>query len=246
MLTLDRVSKTFANGHAAVREVSLQVSAGEIVAVVGASGCGKSTLLRLIAGLDPVSAGTIALDGKTIAGPAPEIGLVFQEPRLMPWLSVAENVGFGLLDLPATERDRRVAEALARVGLEGFVGALPRELSGGMAQRVAIARALAPRPSVLLLDEPFSALDAFTRRDLQDHLLEIWAWRRPTMVLVTHDIEEAVALADRVVVMAGPPGRIERIASIDMARPRQRATTAFVALRETILGALHRPGSRAA
>ncbi len=181
MLALDRVSKTYPNGVQALARFSAEIKQGEIVAIIGGSGCGKSTLLRAIAGLDRASAGTVTLDSEAISSPHAKIGIIFQEPRLLPWLSVADNIGFGLADLPAAERREKVARALARVGLADKAQAWPRELSGGQAQRVAIARALVPQPEVLLLDEPFSALDAFTRSDLQDHLLDLWADTRPTL-----------------------------------------------------------------
>ena len=235
MLELHRVAKRFDNGHLAVAEVSLTVRQGEIVVIVGGSGCGKSTLLRLIAGLERPSAGEVLLAGRPIAEPSPEIGIVFQEPRLMPWLSVADNVRFGLAARPRAEADRLVAEVLRRVGLEGFAKAWPRELSGGMAQRVAIARALVTRPKALLLDEPFSSLDAFTRLDLQDHVIALWNYDRPTMVLVTHDIDEALALGDRVLVMGGNPGRIQRELAVQAPRPRDRTGPAFVQDKRALL-----------
>jgi len=208
MLTLERVGKTYPNGVHALGGVTLEVGLGEIVAVIGGSGCGKSTLLRAIGGLDPPSEGAVVLDDERITAPHEKIGIIFQEPRLLPWLKVADNVGFGLGDRPKAERATRVAAALKRVGLSDKAAMWPRELSGGQAQRVAIARALVPRPEVLLLDEPFSALDAFTRTDLQDHLLDLWADAKPTLILVTHDVDEAIVLADRVMVMCPRPGRI--------------------------------------
>src|SRR5215475_10439049 len=208
MLAIAQLSKTYANRVRALDGISLRVAPGEIVAVVGGSGCGKSTLLRLLSGLDNPTQGQVALDGDAIKSPHPKIGIVFQEPRLLPWLTVAGNVGFGLADRPKSERAERVAHQLDRVGLTDKANVWPRELSGGQAQRVALARALVMRPEVLLLDEPFSALDAFTRLDLQDHLLDLWADTRPTMVVVTHDVEEAIVLADRVVVMRPQPGRV--------------------------------------
>src|SRR5271169_4496337 len=208
MLILERVGKTYPNGVHALDGVSLGVALGEIVVVIGGSGSGKSTLLRAIGGLDPASEGSIVLDGETIAAPHEKIGIIFQEPRLLPWLKVADNVGFGLGGRPRTERAARVAAALKRVGLADKAAVWPRELSGGQAQRVAIARALVPRPEVLLLDEPFSALDAFTRTDLQDHLLDLWTDAKPTLILITHDVEEAIVLADRIAVMRPRPGRI--------------------------------------
>src|ERR1700690_4418376 len=208
MLALERVGKTNPNGVHALGGVSLEVEPGEIVAVIGGSGCGKSTLLRAIGGLDPASEGSIVLDGEHITAPHEKIGIIFQEPRLLPWLKVAENVGFGLGDRPKQERAQRVAAALRRVGLVDKAGVWPRELSGGQAQRVAIARALVPRPEGLLLDEPCSALDAFTRFTRPDHLLDPWAALRPTLVLVTHDVDEAFVLADRIMVMRPRPGLI--------------------------------------
>ena len=239
MLTLNRAAKRFPNGYLALDDISLGIGEGEIVGIVGASGCGKSTLLRLLAGIERPSAGAAAFGGAPLAGPRDEIGVVFQEPRLMPWLTVEANVSFGLRHLPAAERKARAAETLERVGLSHFAKALPRELSGGMAQRVAIARALAARPKVLLLDEPFSALDAFTRLALQEHLLELWSYDRPTFVLVTHDIDEALALADRIVLMRGHPGRIHREFAVDLPRPRSRTAPRFLAWKEEVLRELH-------
>lgn len=240
MMSLQGVGKTYPGGLQALGGITLDIARGEIVAVVGGSGCGKSTLLRLIAGLDQPSQGRVALDGTTITQPHPEIGLVFQEPRLLPWLTVAGNVGFGLTPQPRAQAAERVARLLARVGLADKAGAWPRELSGGQAQRVAIARALAPSPQVLLLDEPFSALDAFTRVDLQDHLLDLWAQTRPrpTLLMVTHDVEEAVALADRIVVMRPHPGRISHLIDCPLPRPRDRTAPEFEAIRHAVLAAL--------
>src|SRR6478752_4338345 len=240
MLALDRVSKTYPNGVQALARFSAEIRQGEIVAIIGGSGCGKSTLLRAIAGLDRASSGSVTLDDEAIASPHAKIGIIFQEPRLLPWLSVADNIGFGIADLPAAERREKVARALARVGLADKAQAWPRELSGGQAQRVAIARALVPQPEVLLLDEPFSALDAFTRRDLQDHLLDLWADTRPTLVLVTHDVDEAVVLADRVLVMRPRPGRLFAEIDVGLARPRDRASPLFEAVKRRVLTALDR------
>jgi len=238
MLTLDRVGKTYPNGLRALDGISIRVELGEIVAVVGGSGCGKSTLLRAISGLDPATQGTVTLNGVRITAPHEKIGIIFQEPRLLPWLSVADNVGFGLAHLSRDERQAKVAMALRRVGLTEKADAWPRELSGGQAQRVAIARALVPRPEVLLLDEPFSALDAFTRADLQDHLLDLWADLKPTLILVTHDVDEAIVLADRVLVMRPRPGRIFDEIVTDLPRPRDRQSAAFDAVKRHVLSAL--------
>jgi sulfonate transport system ATP-binding protein len=238
MLAIESIDKTYPNGTQALARANLSVAEGEIVAVVGGSGCGKSTLLRLAAGLDQASRGRIRLDGETIKAPRAEVGLVFQEPRLLPWLTVAQNIGFGLSDRPREERERRVAEVLQRVGLADYAGRWPRELSGGQAQRVAIARALAPRPKVLLLDEPFSALDAFTRASLQEHLLDLWEAFRPTLVLVTHDVEEAAFLADRVLVMRPRPGRFVAEIDLGLARPRERYGSGVETAKRKILRAL--------
>ncbi|MBV9064678.1 MAG: ABC transporter ATP-binding protein [Methylobacteriaceae bacterium] len=238
MLQLQDLSKIFAPSIAAIVDVSLEVSPGEIVAMVGSSGCGKTTLLRLVAGLDAPTQGTVSLDGEVIHAPHPAIGVVFQEPRLLPWLSVAQNVGFGLMDRSAAERHDRVDAALLRVGLAGYGERWPRELSGGQAQRVSILRALVTEPKVLLMDEPFSALDALTRASLHDHLLGLWDAQRPTLILVTHDVEEAVALADRVVVMQPRPGRVFADIALDLPRPRDRLSAAFVEAKRVILAAL--------
>jgi sulfonate transport system ATP-binding protein len=238
MLSVNGLGKTYPNGTIAVRDVTLTIGAGEILSIVGGSGCGKSTLLRLLSGLDHPTVGTVEVDGAQIVGPHPAVGIVFQEPRLLPWLTVENNIGFGLAHLSRAERRDRVHTVLKRVGLSDYGSRWPRELSGGQSQRVAIARALVTRPSVLLLDEPFSALDAFTRVELQDHLLEIWEDTRPTLVLVTHDIEEAVALASRVVVMRPFPGRVAQISDVTLARPRDRLSHTFDDEKRAILSAL--------
>lgn len=246
MLALERVGKTYPSGVRALEGVTLDVAPGEILAIVGGSGCGKSTLLRAISGLDAPTQGKVQLDGLTITAPHEKIGIVFQEPRLLPWLSVADNVGFGLAGIPSSERRERVAAALDRVGLADKATVWPRELSGGQAQRVAIARALVPRPEVLLLDEPFSALDAFTRADLQDHVLDLWADLKPTLILVTHDVDEAVVMADRIVVMRPRPGRIYEEIVSELPRPRDRQSAAFDFVKRRVLAALDRSLERAA
>jgi sulfonate transport system ATP-binding protein len=240
MLRLDQVGKTYRNDVHALERFSAEIAQGEIVAIIGGSGCGKSTLLRAVAGLDRASTGRITLDGIEVTAPHEKIGIIFQEPRLLPWLSVADNIGFGLTGMPAALRREKVTQALARVGLAEKARAWPRELSGGQAQRFAIARALVPRPEVLLLDEPFSALDAFTRRDLQDHLLDLWADTKPTLLLVTHDVDEAVVLADRVLVMRPRPGRLFAEIAVDVKRPRDRASAPFEAVKHRVMAALDR------
>jgi sulfonate transport system ATP-binding protein len=245
MLVLDHVGKTYPNGVHALEGISLSVAPGEILVVIGGSGCGKSTMLRAISGLDTPSRGMVALDGEIISQPREEIGIIFQEPRLLPWLTVADNVGFGLDGVPREERRTRVQRALARVGLADKASMWPRELSGGQAQRVAIARALVPRPQVLLLDEPFSSLDAFTRADLQVHLLDLWAELKPTLIMVTHDVEEAVVLADRIMVMCPRPGRVYEEIACDLPRPRDRQSAAFDFVKRRVLSALDRSLDRA-
>lgn len=241
MLTIERIAKRFANGHEALTEVSLTVAQGEILAVVGASGCGKSTLLRLVAGLETPTAGRIALDGRRLDGPSPSLGIVFQEPRLMPWLRLIDNVAFGLpRRLPRKERTALAMSALERVHLASSATALPKTLSGGMAQRAALARALVTQPPVLLLDEPFSALDALTRQALQDELLRLWREDRPTMLLVTHDLDEALYLADRVVVLGGEPSRVTLELEVALPRPRPRDGQSLARLRARLLAELPR------
>jgi sulfonate transport system ATP-binding protein len=245
-LAINHVGKTYANTVRALDGISINVDPGEIVAVVGGSGCGKSTLLRVVSGLDHPTQGAVALDGDTIVSPHEKIGIVFQEPRLLPWLTVAENVVFGLADRPKAERAERVARQLDRVGLSEKANVWPRELSGGQAQRVALARALVMRPEVLLLDEPFSALDAFTRVDLQDHLLDLWADGKPTLVVVTHDVDEAIVLADRVLVMRPAPGRIFAEIAIELPRPRDRQSAAYDFAKRRVMAALDRSLERKA
>jgi len=231
MLEIQNLSKRF-EGAAALQDIGLTVADGEIVAILGTSGAGKSTLLRIVGGIEPASTGCVLLDGKPVTGPSEKLGFVFQEPRLMPWLDVRENVTFGLSGLKRAERWARAEAALERVGLAESARSWPRQLSGGMAQRVAIARALVTRPSVLLLDEPFSALDAFTRLSLQEHLLEIWREDRPTMLFVTHDIDEALMLADRVIMLLGRPGEVRRDERIELPRPRRRGDPRLARWRE--------------
>ena len=238
MLLIEGVHKQFNNGFLGLGSIDLTVNRSEIISLIGTSGCGKSTILRIIAGLSFPSSGTVRIDDQIITKPHPEISIIFQESRLMPWLTVWENIQFGLQHLPKTQRNLLTGEIIEKVGLTQFAKALPKELSGGMAQRVAIARALVTNPSILLLDEPFSALDAFTRLSLQDHLLQIWEYDHPTMILVTHDVEEAVMLSDRVIVMRGNPGRIHQEFAIDLPRPRRRTDQHLQYWKEQLLEAL--------
>lgn len=232
------VSKAFASGGRTLevlRNIDLTVSAGELLCVVGTSGCGKSTLLRAIAGLESIDRGTLTLDGKPILGPGLNRGLVFQEHRLLPWLTVLDNVAFGLGPDASADARREAPDYVALVGLGGFERAYPHQLSGGMAQRAAIARALIGRPRVLLLDEPFAALDVFTRIQLQEEVLRIWRRAKTTIVLVTHDIDEAVFLGDRIAVMSSRPGTVSRIVEVDLPRPRDRTNDDFGRLRGRVV-----------
>jgi sulfonate transport system ATP-binding protein len=220
-----------------LENITLTVNSGEFLSIVGTSGCGKSTLLRLIVGLEGDYKGEVLLDGQRIVGTSLNRGIVFQEHRLFPWLTVEQNISLGLLnaDFTAEEKARSVQEHIGLVGLKGFETAYPHQLSGGMSQRVAIARALVNRPGVLLLDEPFGALDALTRSHLQQELHRIWQAEGITMILVTHDVEEAVYLGDKVVVMEPRPGRIRRTVPVPLAHPRDRASGAFAQIKDEVM-----------
>ena len=223
-----------------LNEISLEIVAGSFVGIVGPSGCGKSTLLRLIVGLDGQYQGVISLAGEPVVGTSLDRGIVFQDHRLLPWMTLEQNVGLALLNssLAEAERRERVADLINLVGLRGFENVFPHQLSGGMAQRAAIARGLVTKPRVLLLDEPLGALDALTRVRLQDELLHIWEVERITMILVTHDVEEAVYLGDRVIVMHPEPGRIALDMAIELPYPRDRASLEFTRVRQGILAAM--------
>lgn len=223
---------------AVLRDITIDVEAGAFVSIVGASGCGKSTLLRLILGLDADYRGDILLDRHAVVGTSLARGIVFQDHRLLPWLTLEQNVSLALINVPLSfaEKRERVREHIALVGLTGFEQAYPHQLSGGMAQRAAIARGLVTRPEILLLDEPLGALDALTRLRLQDELLRIWERERITMILVTHDVEEAIYLSDKVIVMQPGPGRVTGEVEVDLVEPRDRASHEFVALRQRIIG----------
>jgi sulfonate transport system ATP-binding protein len=229
--------KSFKN-FAALGPLNLSIGPERVVTVIGPSGCGKSTLLRLVAGLEGASQGSIRLDGDEIDGPREDIGVAFQDPRLMPWLTVRRNVGLGLWDWPAAARAVAIEAAIAKVSLAEFADALPKQLSGGMAQRAGLARALVTRPRLLLLDEPFGALDPLTRIRMQDHLLDIVGSEVPNVLLITHDIEEAIVLSDRIIVLDGPPARIRRDIVVDLDRPRRRASPEFQELKELLLSEL--------
>lgn len=241
-LTLQHINKYFhqPDSHNTLQvldDINLDIRPGEFISIVGSSGCGKSTLLRLILGLDTDFDGSITLDDAPIRGPGLDRGIVFQDHRLLPWLSVSKNIQFALRNskLSAQEQQERVQQHIDLVGLQGFEHHLPSAISGGMAQRVAIARGLVNRPAILLLDEPLGALDALTRTRLQNEIQNIWQKEQITMILVTHDVDEAVFLGDRVVIMQPNPGQIQRIVDIDLERPRNRSDPRFIAYRDNIL-----------
>jgi ABC-type nitrate/sulfonate/bicarbonate transport system ATPase subunit len=248
-LKLRDVFKSFATpGPGGARTLALAgfsfaIEPGELVSIIGPSGCGKSTLLRLIAGLDAPDSGELSVGSGPIPGPSAERGLVFQDPNLFPWLTVRRNIQAGLVARGVLHQKRHeVDEFMRLVGLESFANAHPHHLSGGMAQRVALARALINHPKVLLLDEPLGALDAFTRMRMQDEVLRLWQARRTTMLLVTHDIDEAIYMSDRIVIMSPRPGRIEQTIAVALERPRQRNSPEFLRLRGDILEQLHFAG----
>ncbi|AGK98496.1 ABC transporter ATP-binding protein [Clostridium pasteurianum] len=216
-----------------LNDINLIIEEGEFISILGSSGCGKSTLLRIIAGLDTNYKGNVLLDGEQIKKPSIDKGIVFQDHRLFPWLTIEENIGFGIPD-KQKNKDELVQEHIELVGLKGFAKSLPSQLSGGMAQRASIARALVNKPKILLLDEPFGALDAMTRINMQEEILRIWKREKVTIILVTHDIEEAAYLGDRVVVLSSRPGKIKSIYKMDIARPRDRVSNDFLSEKRKI------------
>ena len=238
MISLREVSKVWNPGTPkampAVEKFSLDVAPGEFVVLLGPSGCGKSSLLFMVAGLEPSTGGEMFCDGVRITGPAPDRGMIFQEASLYPWLTIADNVSFGLRlqGIPAAERRRSALELLRKVGLGDVGDKRPDELSGGMRQRAALARALAMRPKVLMMDEPFAALDIQTRAKMQGHLLDAWRASKASVLLVTHSIDEALALADRIVVFTARPGRIKEIVPVDLPRPRSMRDPRLIALQQ--------------
>jgi NitT/TauT family transport system ATP-binding protein len=228
MIQIEALSKTFETArqrHLAITDITLSVADGEFVSVLGPSGCGKSTLLYIVGGFVTPSTGSVHVKGKPVTGPGPDRGPVFQEFALFPWKTVLGNVMYGLVqqNVPRTEAKARAHALIDMVHLRGYENFYPKELSGGMKQRVAIARTLAYRPSILLMDEPFGSLDAHTRTRMQNDLLEIWERDRKTVLFVTHSVEEAVFLSDRVVVMTRSPGGLKAIVDIELQRPRRRA-----------------------
>ena len=239
-LTIRHLSKSYRlNGTPlnVLKDINLNIRSGETLAIVGASGSGKTTLLRVLAGLEAPDAGDVLIDGKPIHGVGSERAVIFQEPRLLPWLTVLDNVAFGLATqgLPREQARTRARRYVHLVGLQQFEDAYPRQLSGGMAQRVGIARALAVQPEILLLDEPLGALDAMTKISMQQELARIWRDEDVTTILVTHDLEEAIYLADRIVVLPRDKGGEPRFVEIDLPRPRDRSAPEFVRHREALL-----------
>jgi len=237
-LTVENLNKNFnVDGKSVniLNDINLDINEGEFVAIVGHSGCGKSTLLKIIAGLLDYDDGNVTLDNKKITKPDVDRGMVFQEHRLFPWLTIKENLGIGLDKLDSKKREKTVLEYLKLVKLDGFENVYPHQLSGGMSQRAAIARALVNAPKVLLLDEPFGALDALTKIMLQEEILKIWEKEKTTMIMVTHDIEEAVYLADRIIVMSARPGKIKEIVKVGLGRNRDRGSADFALIKKRIL-----------
>ncbi|MEC0921099.1 ABC transporter ATP-binding protein [Bacillus safensis] len=236
-ISIDIVDKSFWKDKQTIRvleDLRLSIIPGEFVTVIGPSGCGKSTLLKIISGLDTAYDGRILIGGRRITEPGMKQGFIFQEHRLFPWLTVEENIAANF-NLKQQDVRRKVDELIEIVRLKGFEHAYPLELSGGMSQRVAIARALLRDPEILLLDEPFGALDAFTRKHLQDVLLDIWQEKKTTMMLVTHDIDESIYLGNEIVLMQARPGRIHKILPVNLPFPRDRTSTAFQSLRQKVL-----------
>ncbi|MDR7520020.1 MAG: ABC transporter ATP-binding protein [Armatimonadota bacterium] len=244
-VVVSRVTRWFpaedAERGLALQDVSFQVQPNEFVSVVGRSGCGKTTLLNIIAGLLRPTEGEVRIDGRPVEGPGPDRGMVFQHAALFPWLTALENVEFGPRNhgMPRDQRRALAMELIDLVRLRGFERKYPRELSGGMRQRVAIARALATDPEILLMDEPFGALDELTRAEMQEELLRIWEARRKTVVFVTHSIMEAIYLSDRIVVLSPHPGRVRKEVQIPMPRPRQRSSAEFMAYYEEIHSSIY-------
>lgn len=251
-LSVCDVTKSFSRDGeemVALNHVSIDVEAGSFVSIIGPSGCGKSTLLRLIAGLIQADQGELLLDGEPVKGPGCDRGLVFQNPTLFPWLNIYDNIAFGLKAGNRRMEKRlvreKVEENIRLVGLEGFEKSYPHQLSGGMCQRASLARSLVGKPRLLLLDEPLGALDAFTRMNMQDELLRIWEKENMTMIMVTHDVDEAVYLSDKVIVMSARPAKIEKIINIKMSRPRARSGEEFLLYRSRILKLLNYGGKDA-
>lgn len=239
VLKMEHVGRTYQDEEKeteVLQSVDFSVKQGEFISIIGASGCGKTTLLRLIAGLDRPQKGRILLDGEEITKPSPKAGYIFQQGNLFQWLTVRQNIGFGLkAQHQYKEKKEKIDEYIEMVGLKGFEDVYPHQISGGMAQRVSIARSLICNPEILLLDEPMGALDSFTRADIQDKLLELKRENDITMILVTHDIDEAVYLSDRIVIMTPHPGKISEVVEVDLPKPRHRGSESFFELRRKFL-----------
>jgi ABC-type nitrate/sulfonate/bicarbonate transport system ATPase subunit len=249
LIEIKKLRKSFSqnNGEELVvlDDVDLSFEPGEFISLIGPSGCGKSTLLRLIAGLAAADSGSLALDGEEITRPGFERGLVFQDPTLFPWMNIYENIAYGLRSRGIYKEEKRmIPDFFKLVGLTGFEKSHPHHLSGGMAQRAALARALVNKPKVLLLDEPLGALDAFTRMTMQDEILKIWEQQKMTTVMVTHDVDEAIYMAAKIVVMSARPAKIEKIIKVEIGRPRRRDDPDFLNLRSKILQILHFAGTK--
>ncbi|QOX63190.1 ABC transporter ATP-binding protein [Anoxybacterium hadale] len=249
LIEIQNVFRTYVddkeNQVEALFDVNLSVREGEFISIIGPSGCGKTTLLRLLAGLDAPTSGALSINGHEIKSPDPERGYVFQQGSLFPWLTVEKNIASGLKARGVYQKQKQdISHYIQLIGLAGFEKSYPHQISGGMAQRVAIARALINRPAALLLDEPMGALDSFTRADLQEKLLELWKKNHTTMILVTHDVDEAIFLSDRIVIMTPRPGQISEILKIDLPRPRDRAGIDFAGIRSSILEKLHLASTR--
>lgn len=244
IIEIKNVNRTYIddedNTVEALQDIDLTISRGEFVSIIGSSGCGKTTLLRLIAGLDVPETGTLLLDGQEITGPDPQRGYVFQQGGLFPWLTVEQNIATGLKARRVYRQNKaQVGHFIDLIGLNGFEKSFPHQISGGMAQRVAIARSLINKPKALLLDEPMGALDSFTRADIQDKLLELRKENDTTMILVTHDVDEAIYLSDRIVIMTPRPGKISEILTIKMPHQRDRGGAEFLSIRRDLLEKLH-------
>jgi NitT/TauT family transport system ATP-binding protein len=248
MVRLEGVGKVYPGGTEALRGASLTIGRGEFVCLLGASGCGKSTLLRIAAGFEAATSGTVIVGDREVTGPGPDRGMVFQDYGLFPWMTVRRNIGFGpaVRGLPKAEVARIADRFVSMVGLDRFANSYPHQLSGGMKQRVAIARALANQPRILLMDEPFGALDAQTRARMQAYLLEIWRKVDITIVFITHDLDEAIYLADRILVLSAHPGRVQALIEVPLDRPRsaaQTASAAFLGLKARLEALIHAGGT---
>lgn len=243
LLSIKHLKKDFViknNKVKVLKDINLDIEKGEFVSLIGASGCGKSTILKLITSLEDPTDGEILIDDEAVKAPSEKVSMIFQESRLFPWLTVEENIDFTISrNIPKKERKKIVNNHIELVGLKGFEHAVPSQLSGGMQQRVSIARGLATNPEILLLDEPFGALDAFTRVNMQKETLDIWEKEKTTMIMVTHDIDEAIFLSDRIVVLSAKPGVVKDIISVNLPRPRERSSLEFMELRRKVMLTLY-------